>query len=80
MRTREGPQSLGDPFQLYDLTDDPAGSRNLYESEPDRAAELLQLVEAMRAIQDQAMADPDERFDALDEKAIENLRALGYVR
>jgi arylsulfatase A-like enzyme len=80
VRTREGPQSLGDPFQLYDLTDDPAGSRNLYESEPDRAAELLQLVEAMRAIQDQAMADPDERFDALDEKAIENLRALGYVR
>ena len=80
VRTREGEAALGDPLQLYNLSDDPTESRNLYDDEAARAAELLELVEAMRAVQARAARDRDDRFENLDEKALENLRALGYVR
>lgn len=60
-------------FQLYDLARDPGEREDLFEA---RAADHAAWVEALRALAVQAAAVNG----AIDEDALEALRALGYVR
>ena len=56
---------------------------DLYEADPEQAARLLRRLEARRQIQanfDPGGTDPANRYKRLNQKALENLRTLGYLR
>ena len=66
---------LGTKPQLFDLAHDPGETRNLAEQEPARLAELRQLVDPWVA------RGPVERHtENVSPEALEQLRALGYLR
>jgi hypothetical protein len=70
--------------ELYDLAVDPAERANRIESDPARAAELLDLLSAIVAPFDRPRGEdgPAARpsSDPLDPRIEEQLRALGYTR
>ncbi len=61
--------------ELYDLSADPGEVRNLVAAEPDKAAELRELLRAWNASVPVVRSDDYE----LDEESIEALRTLGYI-
>ncbi len=64
--------------ELYDLRDDPAESRNLYD---DRDARLPSLRESLQAVQRAALghAPADEAEPVQDDESLRKLIALGYA-
>ena len=82
LKTRDD-LDLGASQQMFNLIADGEESRNLYEADPEQAARLLRRLEARRQIQanfDPGGTDPANRYKRLNQKALENLRTLGYLR
>ena len=82
LKTRDD-DSLGESRQLFNLSDDPEESHNISGSETAESARVLRRLEARRQLQTQFAAedeDWDTRSRELSEKALENLRTLGYIR
>ena len=82
LKTRDD-LDLGASHQMFNLIADGEESRNLYEADPEQAARLLRRLEARRQIQanfDPGGTDPANRYKRLNQKALENLRTLGYLR
>lgn len=67
---------------LYDVVNDPLEAVNLFEQKPDIAAELHERLTVWRASQPPYAPKRDQmgHEPSRDERAIERLRALGYVR
>lgn len=75
--TEEGIEPYGQVLQLYDLNSDPGERHNLAGEQPDRVAELTQLIHERRA-----SALPLEKAGDWESQTRENaeaLRALGYA-
>jgi DNA-binding PadR family transcriptional regulator len=70
------------PISSSTLREDPEENVNVYDATDDQSARVLRRLEARRQIQ--TFAGSDEDWDArskeLSEEALENLRALGYIR
>ena len=82
LKTRED-DNPGQTHQLFNLMADSHELENLYDERPEPAARLLRRLEARRQIQanlEIGNANPANRYKRLDQKALENLRALGYLR
>jgi arylsulfatase A-like enzyme len=71
-----------DEYELYRLSDDPleTSDRSRYEDEADRIAVLRDHLEAWRRMVRAASLDPDRRTGALEDRDLERLRSLGYLR
>lgn len=71
----------GEPLRaeaLYDIAQDPAETRDLLSSQPERAAELLALAQRLMHSGTHAGSEtPAYRED--DERVLEHLRMLGYI-
>ena len=82
LETREAKGNVGSSHQLFNLREDPEENVNVYDATDDQSARVLRRLEARRQIQ--TFAGSDEDWDArskeLSEEALENLRALGYIR
>ena len=82
LETREAKGNVGGSHQLFNLREDPEENVNVYDATDDQSARVLRRLEARRQIQ--TFAGSDEDWDArskeLSEEALENLRALGYIR
>ncbi len=75
-------QELEGPFyELYDLAQDPREDRNLAESNPEKLAEMLDLLSLERARREatRQLARPPDAPVVLSETEIERLKDLGYV-
>ena len=82
LKTRENTQ-LGQSHQLFNLVSDKEESTNLYDDESTQAAQLLRRLEARKQIQSNFSSDnmdPANRYQRLDQEALDNLRTLGYLR
>ena len=67
---------VGKRTELYDLVDDPGETRDVAESRVDvRDALLLELKDWAPV----PLTHTEEPFEAVDPKALEHLRGLGYV-
>jgi choline-sulfatase len=64
--------------ELYDLSGDPAETRNLYSSDPDRARAMESHLDQLAASLDGPFANLKPTVD-LDESEVKKLKTLGYV-
>jgi arylsulfatase A-like enzyme len=69
----------GEP-RLFDLAADPGEQHDLAELLPDRVDELTGLGQVVLALEAGAAGGADEIEVTLSEEALENLRALGYIK
>lgn len=71
----------GPIYELYDLRNDPGETRNLIETEKERAEELRKrmLRELQRTKIAHALVESEGKAVKLDDRALEELRNLGYV-
>ena len=69
--------------RLHRSSTDKEESINLYDDESTQAAQLLRRLEARKQIQSNFSSDnmdPANRYQRLDQEALDNLRTLGYLR
>ena len=64
--------------ELYDLAEDPHEVRNLFEEEPETAADLAALLDVYLA-EDAALGKNASNTEEIDEDARRSLEALGYL-
>ncbi len=76
------PRENGDLYELYDLVDDPAETKNLFPELEGEAAKLQPLLEAWIARDPLRDSDStgEEGLEELDPSALEQLKALGYIQ
>ena len=71
-------------LELYNVTNDPSESRNIFEQENEQHAELAGMLDQWLDSFESTFADSPSSGEAADEEevheTIENLRALGYIR
>ena len=82
LKTRDD-DTFGESRQLFNLRDDPEELHNVSGLETEESAFVLRRLEARRQLQTQFAAEGenwDTRSRDLSEKALENLRTLGYIR
>ena len=83
LKTRED-DNPGQTHQLFNMMVDRDELDNLYDDQPEQAARLLRRLEARLQIHaNLASGDDDDladRYERLDQEALANLRALGYLR
>jgi hypothetical protein len=68
--------------EIFDVRDDPFEEKNLFEDGDAKSAELLQLANELHSNTislGRALGTTDQQVQALDEDAIRNLKALGYL-
>ena len=78
---RGGPPEPGTPGQLYDLDDDPAETRNLWEAQPELVAEMAAMAAAMALASPGSASRPLSSWRTVSRlpptaKLIERLRLL----
>ncbi|MFH1276798.1 MAG: sulfatase-like hydrolase/transferase [Candidatus Eisenbacteria bacterium] len=69
----------GGPW-LFDLVGDPGEKENLAGTLPEKTAEFLAEIDALRSAFEGARLDRQGEEEALDETTVERLRALGYIQ
>ncbi len=68
-------------FELYDLCSDPGEKKDLAETEKEKAREMRRIIiRWMRSNLLRVKKIKGERLIDLDEKTIENLKSLGYIK
>lgn len=67
-------------YQLYDLEKDPGETKNVVGEYPAEAQRLKRVLFSLYHRPVGNVHEQDVKLESLDEKTLENLRALGYVR
>jgi hypothetical protein len=67
-------------YQLYDLIEDPGETNNLITSNPEDAERLEYVLFSKYLRPVNNIHELDVEIQSLDERTLENLKALGYIR